>query len=341
MKKSIIRAALCLIISVMLAVPFFLMSATAADIATRSDGQTNSSSIKKSNTTLLIYADDVQNELIALFLVADSPGDDVLSVLSIPVNSRTVITAESDGAPVTLNAPIRKAYSQGSENRLDCVKEGVEMLLGGAVIDRVIALSPENLGDIVDAYGGMRVNSADLPPIDLIESTGESLTYPADSDTDNLALWLKRQTMIRGKNADYDIDIASITVGMSPPTLTSPDFTTVLLSGKQTRAMLDFTIFQGHSGTDILQIRRLQTAFLWLLHTIDDGSESTSLDTAAFLRYDSGDSILRRIAGYERQRIDSCMAFPSGVDRTFAGESHWIFDNVWLHDWLMQYVYLK
>ena len=340
MKKFSVRMLLCLALSALLSISLLMSSAFAAGPDGASDQPTKSPTVSRSNTTLLVYADDEQDELIALFLVADSPENGMLSIMSIPVNSRAIVKMKDGETSKTLNAPIRMAFSHGGEDRLSRLMDGVEMLFGGIVIDRMIAVSPENISAIIDAHGGMRVNSFDVPPVDIVNSPDGSNTYPAGSDNDNLALWLKRQASVRGATTGYDIETATLTSTITPQNLSSQDFTTIVLSGEQTRAMLGFTVFENHAGTDIMQIRRLQNALLWLLNASISGSEQMP-KASNFLHYDEGESLLSRIAGYDRQKIDTCMVFPSGVDRVFAGESHWIFDDVWLHDWLMRCVYLK
>ncbi|MGI5899968.1 MAG: hypothetical protein ACOX8S_08635 [Christensenellales bacterium] len=291
----------------------------------------------RSNTTLIIYADDDQNKLLALFLVADSPENGLLSVLSIPVNSRAIVSSG-----VAQYAPIKATYSQGADlqSKIAGLAESVHILLDGAPLDRVIALSPQNLREIINKAGGMRVNISDMPPVSIVDSPGASLTYPLDSSNDSLAVWLKRNLPIQGKNSDYDIDVAKSISGLSPDALTNPDMTSLVLSGDQAIPFLEFTIFPNNTGTDILQIRRLQHTFDWVLQMAKENG-GIELEPSSLLYHDDGEPFLEGLYGYESETIRGSMVFPSGIDRAFAGESHWVFDTVWLHDWIMEYIYLK
>ncbi len=328
------RTALLLLAALLL---IFLAAAPFQPSALAEETQTNAGT-KTSNTTLIVYADHEQNKLLALFLVADSPDEGLLSVLSIPVNSRTVVNSG-----LAHYAPIRTAYAQegNSDSKIARLAESVQILLGGAPLDRVIAVSPENVREILDESGGMRVDVSDLPPTAIVQSPGESHTYPADSNNDALATWLKRSLSVQGKNADYDIDVAKSIADLNPNMLSNPDTTSLVLSGDQAVIFLGFTIFPNNTGTDILQVRRLQKAFEWILQSTKENGGRTCMDPSELLYHDGGQHLMERLCGYDSAIISGSMVFPSGIDRVFAGENHWVFDTVWLHDWIMEYIYLK
>jgi hypothetical protein len=294
----------------------------------------------RSRTTLIVYADPDANELISLHLIVDSPENDIFSLLSIPINTRAIVTLYGeDGSSQTVYAPIRKAFSQGGQDPFENLRQCVERLLEGASVDQVVGVTSQNIADIIGAVGGARLSVSDLPPLTLFSSGSDTLSFPTDDNNGALALWIKRQLSQKGAVAGYDMDVGSVLASSSPAIIGSQDLETVLLSGDMAAQVTRYSVFTGYAGTDIMQMRRQQSLFISFLCILKQKGASLSINTENLLYYEQGSPLLARLTSYSQARIQTSVVFPNGIDRDFAGEIHWVFDTVWLHDWILESIY--
>lgn len=275
------------------------------------------------HVSLLIYISS-SNELASLMLLSDDEATNSFSMISIPLNTRSIISTPSGMA----YAPIYQAYD-GTSQSLDAIVEAVEYLIQAPSITRVIALDDAALCQIVNNMGGVRVQTSDLPPADY-------LTGSQEKPEDNLSRWLSARQNRLGTLSGYHMASASLLAGFTPRVLNTYEAKTTLLTGELAVKFCEYTVFPAHNGTDIMQLKRHQNLFLSLVGAV---RVSGAIDTqgVTLLKDEGEPTLISRLARFDSRTLSAAAGFPSGSDREYAGEIHWVFDTVWLREWVMRY----
>lgn len=312
---------------------FFLLFVRAPQAAS----QESESGMAISRTTLLIGVDFDAHALVSLMLIADNPDRQLFAILPIPLGTRVIVDFYKDGAVTRSKyAPVRFAYDAACPDPVGNVVRSVSSLLSGTAIDAVCVFGAQDVENLVNAAGGVRMPASELPSLKVEH---ESPVYPYAGSVTDLALWLKQELRIGDAVPGYDMDVGDLVNRRLPSAVMNTQSDSALLDGSAAAVLWSYTIFEGNSGTDIMQLRRHQSILTGAIGSFMTGRSDCFKGLKDCVV--SGESCFSRLGQYGASAIPVSGIVPMGADHQLDWQTQWVFDTAWLRSWILTNIYLQ
>lgn len=290
----------------------------------------------RSHTTLLLHVDETEHRLLSLMLIADNPASGQIAFLPIPTNTRTIVDVyENPSTAWSEYTRIYAAYHANCPDPAANTARSVSALLGGISIDSIITFDSDALGTLVEAAGGIGMPISELPSSGWMQESDSA--YPFYDSMSALAQYIKKAQRIENAVPEYDMDIGQLLHNGDPAKAMAQLPKSLLLNAEEAVSLWNYSIFPEGSGTDIMQLHRQQLMLLNMLTSCMIGREKCFDDFAATTEGEP--SFFSRLKAYTTMQLPETGIVPAGADHELTEETQWVFDTVWLRQWVLTNIY--